>query len=610
MYRYLLLIWHESERSAAHAALTLARRIQASLSNWAIVLNRPGLLLVHAGLRTGSSETLLLHDEAGAILGKIFRSDLQSDESVAASKFDEQESSRVVTTGARHLLTHYWGQYIAVVQHRIAQKTSVLRGPSSALPCFFTLFEGVRIFFSDVEDTLGLGLSFSINWSYIGAVALYSALQVRETGLTEITEVQPGECVDITPEGTSNTLSWDPFAIARSNLIEDPEKAIADLRRTVRSCVHAWASCHESIVHTVSGGLDSSIVLSCLRDAPTHPAVVCVNYFSHHPSEDERRYARLATRQARVELIECRREVATVNLAAMLRMARSVKPLAFMYELEHARFESQLAHERHATAICSGTGGDAVFAHSGYKCATADFLWDHGASAGLWGVVLDATCISKKSVWATIGPAVKMQFRHRSRKPQPAIHRNTRFAHPSVVASIADNGRWRSPWNARPNDLPEGKLRHIEELSITPAFYGLLEGARNVERLHPLLSQPIVELCFRIPSYLWIKGGWDRSMARSAFSQDVPVEIIRRQWKGGVDHHTRNILSTNQGLIRELLLDGLLVKADILDREKLDTCLSRHVASAEFQHDNFLAEHLCTEAWVRSWHRCERRLSA
>ncbi len=116
----------------------------------------------------------------------------------------------------------------------------------------------------------------------------------------------------------------------------------------------------------------------------------------------------------------------------------------------------------------------------------------------------------------------------------------------------------------------------------------------------PLLSQPLVELCLRIPTYLLIKSGRDRALARLAFERDLPTEIVRRRAKGRADQHVRNILDANLDFVRELLLDGFLVRRGLLDRAALDLYLTRSRSPADFQYSEILQEHACTEAWLRS----------
>ena len=110
---------------------------------------------------------------------------------------------------------------------------------------------------------------------------------------------------------------------------------------------------------------------------------------------------------------------------------------------------------------------------------------------------------------------------------------------------------------------------------MAPAYYSSFERTDYPERTLPLLSQPLVELCLRIPTYVLIRSGRDRALARRAFANDLPAEIIARYAKGRADHHSRNILDANLAFVRELLLDGALVQKGLLNRTNLELYLTR-----------------------------------
>src|SRR3569833_951549 len=113
-----------------------------------------------------------------------------------------------------------------------------------------------------------------------------------------------------------------------------------------------------------------------------------------------------------------------------------------------------------------------------------------------------------------------------------AAKRDERFAHP-----------WLSPEATRVT--PKGILRHVMSISLPPAYYSSFSRDAYPERTFPLLSQPLVELCLRVPTHVLIKGGRDRALARRAFEGHLPSEIVRRAAKGRADQHVRNILDAN-----------------------------------------------------------------
>jgi asparagine synthase (glutamine-hydrolysing) len=111
------------------------------------------------------------------------------------------------------------------------------------------------------------------------------------------------------------------------------------------------------------------------------------------------------------------------------------------------------------------------------------------------------------------------------------------------------------------------------------------------------VSQPVVEVCLRIPTYLLVENGWDRSMARRAFSPDLPAAIVNRRGKGSMQNHVRTIFNTNLKFIREVMLDGELARRGILNRTRMESVLSGRQALAGFESTE-IQDHLGTEAWI------------
>jgi len=141
---------------------------------------------------------------------------------------------------------------------------------------------------------------------------------------------------------------------------------------------------------------------------------------------------------------------------------------------------------------------------------------------------------------------------------------------------------------------------HAFSISRALLFRDPLFRHRTLDFINPLISQPIVELCLQIPTYVHAAGGADRAVARAAFAADLPPEILARTWKGAADRHLQAMLESHLGLIREMLLDGGLVRAGILDRKRLGEALSaRSVGSRT--HATELFGYFCTEVWLRRW---------
>jgi len=605
MYRYFLLIWNPTDPRAAATAGALHERLSGGESGWKLAFESVGLAAFHAGLGTGASETLLLDQNAGAVFGRIFNRDMPDTAAALHIRFDDSESRKIVQTGGRRLFERYWGRYVSVVQDSATGATWVLRDPSGHMPCFIATHQGVNLVFSDLEDCFALGaLKFTVSWDYIRALIAYSGYQSRETALQEVSEVQLGERVRFLGNTLDRSLEWDPLVIAQTDPIQDPDAAVAELRQVTRACIHAWAACYPKIIHNLSGGLDSSIVLSCLKSAPSRPEVSCLHYFGTGPDEDERRYARLMSGHVGAELIEHQLTVPEARLEQVFQLRRSPRPWFYMYEIEHSRFEAQLATARGVQGLFSGSGGDGVFFQTHAELAVTDYLYDRGFGRDLLRVAVDAARVSRKSIWPLLVNAV------RARLSAPEIHPlrmpgtpNRTIVSQDLVNAGKRNPKMIHPWfaNRSIRAVPPGVLWHSMTVSAAPAFYPSLESGPFTERTMPLLSQPLVELCLRIPTYVLIRNGMDRATARRAFAPDLPPEIIKRRNKGRIDQHLRDVLDANLDFVRDLLLNGRLVQEGLLNRRNLEMYLTRERSPADFEYSEILQEQMCVEAWLASW---------
>jgi asparagine synthase (glutamine-hydrolysing) len=619
MYRYLALVWNPGDERSGNAAAALEQRLNASATGWSRVFQATGVLVVHADRlangpadpwpgscgQNGASDAWPLAAAAGVVLGRVFTRNIESPRAAARVTFDDTESSQIIASGCRRLLERYWGRYVAIVRNGITGEVWVLRDPSGGFPCWLTDHEGVAIVCSDIEDCHALGLaSFAVNWNYIAGFVAHAGLQIRETALDGVSEVQPGERLRFSSGSMQRSMEWNPIEIARSAPFETDEEAAAALRVTTLGCVHTWAACHKGIVHNLSGGLDSSIVLSCLATAPSSPELVCLNYFGTGPHEDERRYARAMAGRVGVKLVEQQLDPRAVRLQKLLSLRRSPRPWFYVYEIEHGAFEGELAARHGADGLFSGAGGDGVFFQARADLAVTDYFFAHGLGAGLMRTALDAARVSRKSIWPLLWQAARMRILRPEWDPVAAMKPVTRtIVNSEIVEAAKRNTALSHPWltPSATRGVPPGILWHIMSVSTPPAYYSSFQRDSYPERTMPLLSQPLVELCLRIPTYVLIRSGRDRAVARRSFERDLPTEIVRRQAKGRTDQHLRNILDANLDFVRELLLDGLLVQHGLLERRALELYLTRERSPADFQYTEILQEHACTEAWLRSW---------
>ncbi|HVW70033.1 MAG TPA: asparagine synthase C-terminal domain-containing protein [Steroidobacteraceae bacterium] len=600
MFSYLALVWHVEDPASRETARRLIERHDAQTPDWRTVVRGNGLYVGCTGIRPGASEPYTLHGGAGAILGTLFERP-SNDQSAAAPRIlDAARTDAILRTRGRDLVERYWGRYVAFLHDGPEATSRILRDPSGGLPCLSVRFGGVRLFFSAMHVIQHLGLGpFDVDWGYLAASVCLMRGHTSATALRGVSHVLGGECVTLRENRATSTFYWDALQIAASNPIEDPVDAARQLRDRVMDSVRAWASCYDGILLSLSGGLDSSIVYAALRDTPAKERLTCFHYYPTGSDMDERHFARDVARSGGSALLERPRDSA-LSLEPLLGVEASHEPANYLYYLEHSRLDAELAAERGASAAFIGWGGDQLFYQERAAFAAGDYLQRRGLRPRLFRVALAAAQMDRVSVWQVLRAAfVQQRLQYRwSLRAEVAKYRP--LIRPEVLDEVYGSDLYVHPLLSDARGTASGKLWHAFQLSTPWEFYDPLGRPDDPERVAPLYSQQVIELCLRIPVDVLTQGGWDRAIARRAFHRELPRGVANRREKGGIEWHVRGILEHNAAFVRELLLDGELVRAGVVDRPKLATALSGK-ASPLRPSIGELLDFLGIEAWLRRW---------
>lgn len=605
MFRYMALAWNDSNKESSDEANRVRIAAFGARNDWTTALAQPGLLVLCAGARPSASQAYLLSPHRGVILGSFFHRGARRAVGSNGGQIQATEEEKILETAGRWLVQQYWGRYVCILHESAVHKTWILRDPTGGMPCLFTRRHGVYLVCSDPEDCVRVGYQFSVDWHSLahGLVSAASG-ESGSTGLRELSLVRSGECLELSRSGERRRFYWTPENVLNLGSVNRMDDAVEQLRETVRGCVRAWASCYSGILFRLSGGIDSSIALCCLDKNDSR--VTCLNHYSLNTASDERAFARLAASYCEQTLIEQERDP-SVPLQPLLRVMRTAFALPYRYSLHHGRFEAQLAKEVCAGAIFSGELGDAAFFQLPALDAATDLLRNLGCSSHLLKVAIAAARIDGYSVyavllhaiWRSLSPAVPLE------PSDPVTAKNSRTLLTPIAYRLAGDGaEYAHPWLRSTLSLPPGKRQHMHAMLLITyqPFYDPLGTADDPEYVAPLMSQPIVELCLRIPTYLHITGGWSRSVARRAFCKDLPFSIVSRRTKGVIDGFAKEVLKRNHRFAREFLIDGELCKAGLLDRATLEEALSDEPSQRRTTVSE-IYDYLSTEAWARAWMR-------
>jgi asparagine synthase (glutamine-hydrolysing) len=576
-------------RTAAAIAIRNTERFSAT--HWQEQHDGDNLWILSSRVRSACFSSYVLPNH-GVVVGTLFSHDFTRI-SVDYFETNAQQLHFAVRTAGRHIVDTLWGRYVAFISAD-SHTVSITRDPTGGLPCFFYESDGLMFFFSDMEDFAALAPArLTLNRGLISSFLKYGSRASAATGFDQIQVLRPGERALLRSEGSTRDFLWNPKSICDAGSIEDVERARAAVRHTTMGAVRAWGSCYDRIVHQLSGGLDSSLVLACLTEYPG-PSMVALNYYSDIREGDERAFARLAA-TGRCELVEEAFRASALPLVDMLKVQPLPTPSLATWKSQLSVCLDALVNARGAQAVFTGQGGDHLFQRRRSALIPAEFLYRHGMTVPAMRLFADTAQMMNTPFWYVLVGAIWHGLFVRSRAPSLAIPA------PSFLSreanSIATHEDAAHPWQQNARGLPSAKRQQIFDLIDCQRFY--FPTDESIDVIHPLISQPIIECCLKIPTYVLTNGGRERGLVRSAFSDLLPSEIAWRNSKGAATAYYYEIIAENLEFARDFLLDGTLMQMGFLDKRALETALSveRIVFGAEIAA---LHNTLLTEAWLRA----------
>lgn len=485
------------------------------------------------------------------------------------------------TTAAR-----LWGDFVALCRSGVS--VQVLRPVGGALGAFMQRRGNIAQIASDIDELVTDRPA--IDWSALAQHLAFPSLRGRQTGLAGITEILGGTKVTLFDE-TPPHVFWSPWTFTQPAFeyrsTDEAEIAIrATITDVVAKCV---APTTAPVLLELSGGVDSSILAAALQAAARPFAAI--NLVTPDKEGDERVYARLVAEALGADLTECSVPM-HVDLLASPRRRLSLPGIPAMLRPAD-RMLATLAKARGASAFMSGSGGDCVFATPHSATPAADVFRRYGPGRRFARTVVNLATVYRASVWAT-GRRAWHFIRNPNWHASPL--RSTTFLEPE---HCPDRPQWH-PWLDAPSSVPPGKQAHVRAIGAALAHIDGFERQQTAPILFPLLARPVIEACLRAPSWMWVEGGVTRAIARRAFADRLPPEVIWRRSKGGMDAYCYRNFDACRPMLRPFLLDGHLARTGLLATTEIDAFLAEPPREHDVRFYRLLPI-IDAEAWARSW---------
>ncbi len=363
----------------------------------------------------------------------------------------------------------------------------------------------------------------------------------------------------------------------------------------------------------LSGGVDSTAMLSLASRKVDKPISSFTIGFAHPSCVDERPFAKIAAQRFGSEYYEV--TISAQDFASFLPdyvwyMEEPVcEPAAVALY-----YVSKLARQ-HVKVLISGEGGDEAFA--GYH----NYMYFHwleamkkvcgpfrGAVAnGMeWiGQLSDSRVLKKYA--PLIGKDLDEHYLSRTSSPFRYFNRTPSPIYTDQMSERADKSRsaevTRNFVARRSNDGPLEKMLYIDTKTWLPDDLLIkadrMTMANSIELRVPFLDHKVLEFAARLPRDQKIRGFQMKYLLKKALADYVPVEILRRR-KEGFPNPSANWLANDlKDTVADILLDSKSIGRGYFQRQAIEDLINRNSRSVRYTPEVFSL--VVLELWHRAF---------
>ena len=534
----------------------------------------------------------------GILVGKIF--DRSSYDQVT---FDREISSKIVHH-PEEICKSFWGRYVGAFFDKATKTVKLIRDPQGLSTLFYTVkpasdqTNNIIIFATEIAILYqALEIKPAIDLNYFGQHLVHTNHALASTPFEGVKELLPGMGLSMNLSGQcSHDLLWDVSKF-QGSFITDENSFEEELLATLKSCTKAWVGDASGVCVELSGGTDSSGLMLLLHDIlPTNKKLMAVNYIdTKTQSSNEIEYAQEIADACNAPLyfLDWQNTSLLDKLPSDFFPNRPTTLLLFS-NLRKQLYE--LARQNNCSEMMNGQGGDHIFLAPPPKHALADYWLERGIS----GITNPLNALSGvyRMPWLPLihdnAKAVTNYYRKlRTVKTEATPFLDKNFARELKQEDLYLNNILRK--------MHPGKAGQIESLCHAVSYSERNQSMPNICNTHPLLSQPIIELGLRIPTYQSFYDGYDRIFFRRAVSRLKKTKSLWRRIKGQTTGSMVKQCAFHTQNISDIILNGKIVSSGMVNKQWLEEQL---VKMQHGQVENLwpILHILTGQLWLNQWH--------
>lgn len=536
-----------------------------------------------------ATDHVVMLGNQGAVIGHLFTRSIPSR---PITELNPAEINAALVTRGQSLIRDYWGGYVAIFCD-VGGDLVVVRDPSGALPAYWREFDGTIAVAAQIGEhpfAFQDGVRLDADGLLVHLWNPYHAGE--QTCLAGVRELLSGQKLQLRSGRCRTEPLWKPWSFLpdeRDMQVPAPDA----FRDIILDAVRTWADAFPVILSGISGGLDSSIVSLGVNGSNAQLHGLHMSWTDREG--DERAFAiTMATALGSpLDIVPYDLSIIDIERPIVPSVAR---PFTAHYVQCTALAQTATAERRGISAFFNGDGGDNVFCLTLSVAPILDRLRARHAVTSVLQTAADVARLTGAD-FPTILSHIFRRLVRGARSPTASGDKSylDRVRLEAAIKSVA-----RHPWYDPPGNISQGKAAHIRAICRAMGNDGFHDRRLHPPSISPLLSQPVMEQCLKIPTWNWVEKGMDRALVRRAFEHDLPHAIVSRKTKGGPSGFLDQFFWENESRVLSYLRSGLLANLGILT-DLPEPGSARKGGGYPRSHARRLLGLTGAESWARQW---------
>jgi asparagine synthase (glutamine-hydrolysing) len=501
------------------------------------------------------------------------------------------------------------GMFALALWDRLQQRLFLARDRVGIKPLYILRRDGVFAFASEIKAIAVTGLSrLRVDRAALAGFFRFLVVPQPASIFDDIRKLEPGRYLLVTPDGAVREETWwTPPAPVGAGADGDDAAQITGLADTLRESVRYHMVADVPVGAFLSGGLDSSAVVSLMRaEAPGKPIHAFSIGFPGQATYDEEPYARQVAALKQVDF-----HAGTIDERFLDDLDAMVWHLDEPFAISSAWATYYLARQaaRQMKVVLTGDGGDELFA--GYwRHSRAELENRVRGMLGPAAVVVPALVpkLAPESRRAGLLPlgmpaAQAYAWKHSGLVFDPMLKRGLYSGGFAARCRGFDvSQRFRDYYDRSDAADALGRALYVDfKTSLVDGILVKVDRtsmAHGLEIRSPLLDHHIVEFAARVPSSLKLRSNRGKHLLTQAASDRLPRSVLDRPKHGLTTPVAKWLREDWREMAHDCLLGPTAVARGLFEPRFVESLWTMHLAGRDLY-----TQHLWTLVMLELWHR-------